>query len=171
VLTTNQQQTDLRQSYVERRPRALALSTRGRSELANELNSIEHATTSNVLVQTHDQWLSKSNGAATSDVSLATIKTVGDNGHATEQTVNVNGQVIFVVGVPIPAVETQFFEVFQLSQPRAHPAHPAGIVLGAGALATSIWSGISGGLWVARRAVRPLERGLDRSGPDRQRAS
>ncbi len=154
VLTTNQQETDLRQSYVDA---ALVRSTlyTGPLQLANELNSIEHATTSNVLVQTHDQWLSKSNGAATSDVSLATIKTVSD-GHATEQTVNVNGQVIFVVGVPIPAVETEFFEVFQLSD-LEHTLRILLIVLGAGALATSL-VGLSGGLWVARRAVRPLQR-------------
>ena len=112
VLTSNQQQTDLKQSYVDA---ALVRSTLYTAplQLANELNSIERATTSNVLVQTHNQWLSKSNGAATNDVSFPIIKTVSD-GHATEQTLDVNGQIIFVVGVPIPAVETQFFEVFQL---------------------------------------------------------
>ncbi len=40
------------------------------------------------------------------DVSQATITTV-DAGHATEQTLNVNGRMIFVVGVPIPSVETR----------------------------------------------------------------
>jgi signal transduction histidine kinase len=154
VLTSNQQQTDLKQSYVDA---ALVRSTLYTAplQLANELNSIERATTSNVLVQTHNQWLSKSNGAATNDVSFPIIKTVSD-GHATEQTLDVNGQIIFVVGVPIPAVETQFFEVFQLKD-LEHTLSLLLLVLGAGALLTTL-VGASGGLWVARRAVRPLQR-------------
>jgi signal transduction histidine kinase len=154
VLTSNQHETDLRQSYVDA---ALVRSTLYTSplQLANELNSIERATTSNVLVQTHDQWLSKSNGAATNDVSPGIIRAVS-GGRATDQTLDVNGQIIFVVGVPIPAVETQFFEVFQLSD-LEHTLGLLLLVLGAGALLTTL-VGMSGGLWVARRAVRPLQR-------------
>ena len=36
--------------------------------------------------------------------------------HATEQTIDTAGKIIFVVGVPIPSVETQVFEVFQLQK-------------------------------------------------------
>ena len=87
--------------------------------------------------------------------------------HVTHQTLSVNGQLLFVVGVPIPAVETQVFEVFQLDQPRAHAAGTLLLVLGVGALATSL-IGMGGGLWVSRRAVRPLERGLGRRRADRR---
>jgi two-component system sensor histidine kinase MtrB len=154
VLTSNQKQTDLRQSYVDA---ALVRSTLYTSplQLANELNSIERATSSSVLVQTHNQWLSKSHGAATNDVSPAIIRTVSA-GHATEQTIDIHGQVIFIVGVPIPAVETQVFEVFQLAD-LEHTLQIMLLMLGAGALLTSL-VGLSGGLWVARRAVRPLEK-------------
>jgi signal transduction histidine kinase len=154
ILTSNQQETDLRQSYVDA---ALVRSTLYTAplQLVNELNSIERATSSNVLVQTHNQWLSKSNGAATNDVSFAIIKSVSA-GQASEQTLDVNGQIIFVVGVPIPAVETQFFEVYQLGD-LEHTLSLLLLVLGAGALLTTL-VGASGGLWVARRAVRPLQR-------------
>ena len=37
-----------------------------------------------------------------------------DKGHAAQQTIDVNGSLLFVVGVPIPAVETRVFEIFQL---------------------------------------------------------
>ena len=153
VLVNNQQQTDLRQSYVNA---ALVRSTLYTSppELANELNAIERATTSAVLVQTHHQWLSKSHGAATNDVSATIIEAVV-KGHAVQQTLNVDGQVLFVVGVPIPAVETQVFEVFALDN-LEHTLRILLLVLGAGAVLTSL-VGIGGGLWVARRTVRPLE--------------
>lgn len=154
VLVQDQQRTDLRQSYLNA---DLVRSTLYTSppELPSLLNSIEQATTSNVLVQTHNQWLSKSHGAATTDVSKAIIKDV-TNGHATEETLNVDGHPIFVVGVPIPAVETQVFEVFRLDNLN-HTLQTLLLVLGAGAILTLL-VGIGGGLWVARRAVRPLEK-------------
>jgi signal transduction histidine kinase len=153
LLISNQQQTDLRQSYVNA---ALVRSTLYSSptELSNLLNSIQKATASNVLVQTHNQWLARSNQASTLDVSSATIKTV-DAGHATEQTLNAAGQIIFVVGVPIPSVETQVFEVFKLGN-LERTLQLLALVLGLGALFTSI-VGMGGGIWVTRRTVRPLE--------------
>jgi len=83
-----------------------------------------------------------------------TISTVGA-GHATEQTLNAGGKILFVVGVPIPSVETQVFEVFQLHN-LEHTLQLLALVLGLGALFTSL-VGISGGVWVTRRTVRPLE--------------
>ena len=91
VLVSDQQQTDLEQSYVNA---ALIRSTLYTSppQLAKLLDSIEKATASNVLVQTHHQWISKSHGAATNDVSDAIINVV-DSGHATEQTLNIDGKI------------------------------------------------------------------------------
>jgi len=153
LLISNQQQTDLRQSYVNA---ALVRSTLYSSptELSDLLNSIQKATASNVLVQTHNEWLARSNRASTVDVSPTTIKTVGA-GHATEQTLNARGRIIFVVGVPIPSVETQVFEVFQLDD-LERTLRTMALVLTLGALFTSI-VGMSGGIWVTRRTVRPLE--------------
>jgi signal transduction histidine kinase len=153
LLIENQQQTDLRQSYVNA---ALVRSTLYSSptELSDLLNSIQKATASNVLVQTHNEWLARSNRASTLDVKHSTIVTVAA-GHATEQTLNASGNIIFVVGVPIPSVETQFFEVFQLHN-LEHTLQILALVLGLGALFTSI-VGMSGGIWVTRRTVRPLE--------------
>jgi signal transduction histidine kinase len=154
ILVSDQQQTDLKQSYVNA---ALVRTTLYTSppELPNVLNSIEKATDSNVLIQTHDQWLSTSGGASTGSVSLDMIS-AAVSGHATEQTTYFNGQEIFVVGIPIPSVESQYFEVFQLA-PLEHTLNLLLLVIGAGAIMTLI-IGISGGLWVTRRTVRPLER-------------
>ncbi|HVB51469.1 MAG TPA: ATP-binding protein [Acidimicrobiales bacterium] len=154
VLVNDQRQTDLRQAYVNA---ALVRSTLYTSptQLANELNAIQRATQSNVLVQTHQQWLSKSSGAATQDVSPKIVQKVLA-GDPTEQIQNVNGRLIFVVGVPIPAVETQFFEVFKLNT-LENTLRTLLLVLGFGALVTFLL-GVAGGLWVTRRTVRPLER-------------
>jgi two-component system sensor histidine kinase MtrB len=154
VLVSDQQQADLRQSFANA---ALVRTTLYTSppELPNLLNSIEKATTSNVLIQTHNQWLSRSQGAATEDVSNLVIAAANE-GRPTEQTLIVKGQEIFVVGVPIPAVETQFFEVFQLTA-LEHTLRLLLLVIGASAILTTL-VGISGGLWVTRRTVRPLEK-------------
>jgi signal transduction histidine kinase len=153
ILISNQQQTDLQQSYLNA---ALVRSTLYSSptELSNLMNSIQKATSSNILVQTHGQWLARSNSASTFDVSPETIQLVSDN-HATEQTIDAAGKIIFVVGVPIPSVETQVFEVFQLKK-LEHTLALLALVLTLGALFTSL-VGVSGGIWVSRRTVRPLQ--------------
>lgn len=153
VLVSDAVQTDLNQSYVNA---ALVRSTLYTSPpaLASQLNSIEGATGSSVLIQTHRQWLSKSNGAATADVPRALITEVL-RGHAATQVFGVHGHLFFVVGVPIPSVETQFFEVYPLD-PVTHTLGNLLLVLVLGAIFTSL-IGLAGGLWVARRTVRPLE--------------
>ncbi|HET9089475.1 MAG TPA: HAMP domain-containing sensor histidine kinase [Acidimicrobiales bacterium] len=152
LLVDNQQQTDLRESFANA---ALVRSTLYSSPpaLGALLNSIEAATNSSVLVHTHHQWLSTSHGAATSDVSAEIVHAV-DNGKVLHQTISRRGKLIFIVGVPIPAVETQVFEVFRLER-LEHSLKILGLVLGLGALVTSV-IGLGGGLWVSRRAVRPL---------------
>jgi signal transduction histidine kinase len=152
VLVDDAVNTDLHESYENA---ALVRGTLYTSppQLANELDSIERATGSNVLVQTHHQWLSKSTGAATADVPDAVVKQVVA-GRPTQQVLEVHGQIFFVVGVPIPAVETEFFEVFSLHI-LEHTLRNLLIVLVLGAGVTTL-IGVAGGLWVARRTVRPL---------------
>ncbi len=154
VLVNSQQQTDLRQSFADAAIIRYTLYTSPPS-LANQLSSIEQATNSAVLVHTHHQWLSKSPGAATGDVPQNIISLV-DRGRVIQQTVAVGHQLFFIVGIPIPAVETQVFEVFHLH----HLESTLGTlvaVLGLGALATAL-IGVGGGLWVSRRTIRPLQR-------------
>lgn len=154
ILVSNRQKTDLRDSFVDA---ALIRNTLYTSPpaLPSLLNSIEAATSSNVLVRTHNQWLSRSRGAVAADVPDAVLAKVGA-GQAVHQNISVNGHLLFVVGVPIPAVETTVYEIFQLD-PLEHTLGTLLLLLGVGALATTM-IGVGGGLWVSRRAVRPLER-------------
>ncbi|MGH3731862.1 MAG: HAMP domain-containing sensor histidine kinase [Acidimicrobiales bacterium] len=153
-LVTDLQHTDLHESYENAELVRSTLYT-APPNLSSILNSIEHATDSGVLVQTYHHWLSRSRGASTKDVPATTVALV-TKGEATAQILNINGHIMFVVGLPIPAVETQFFEVFPMnSLERSLSTLLHNLLLGA--LVTSL-IGIAGGLWVARRAVRPLER-------------
>ena len=154
VLVADSEQADLHESLENA---ALVRSTLYTSppDLAKLLNSIERATTSSVLVQTNKLYLSRGIGANTVDVPLTFLATVRQ-GHAATQVLEINGQVIYVVGVPIPAVDTQFYEVFKFNS-LERTLRLLMFVLGVGALITILF-GVSGGLWVTRRTVRPLER-------------
>ena len=70
------------------------------------------------------------------------------------RSIDLNKQIIFVVGVPVPAVETQVYEVFQLKS-LEHTLRILLLYMGMGALLTTL-IGMGGGMWVTRRAVRPL---------------
>ncbi len=153
-LVNDLQHTDLHESYENAELVRSTLYT-APSNLDSILNSIEKATNSGVLVKTYNEWLSLSKNASTKDVSGASIAKVGQ-GEAVTQIVSYKGHLLYVVGLPIPSVETQFFEVFPLN-PLEGSLDTLMLVLILAALATFIL-GVSGGLWVARRTVRPLER-------------
>jgi signal transduction histidine kinase len=154
LLVSDRQKTDLRESFVDA---ALIRNTLYTSPLTlpSLLTSIEAATSTNVLVRTHNQWLSRSRGAVASDVPADVLTMVG-RGRAVDQTLSAGGHLLFIVGVPIPAVETTVYEIFQLDS-LEHTLGTLLLLLGVGAAATTM-IGIGGGLWVSRRAVRPLER-------------
>jgi two-component system, OmpR family, sensor histidine kinase MtrB len=153
-LVNDLQHTDLHESYENAELVRGTLYT-APSNLDSILNSIEKATNSGVLVKTYNEWLSLSKNASTKDVSGASIAKVRQ-GEAVTQIVNSKGHLLYVVGLPIPSVETQFFEVFPLN-PLERSLDTLMLVLILAALATLLL-GVSGGLWVARRTVRPLER-------------
>jgi two-component system sensor histidine kinase MtrB len=153
-LVNDLQHTDLHESY-ENAELVRSTLYSSPNNLNRIMNSIEKATGSGVLVQTHGEWLSRSKNTSTDEVPTGTVKKVS-HGEAVTQIRDINNRLIYVVGVPIPSVETQFFEVFPMN-PLERSLDTLMLVLILAALATSL-IGISGGLWVARRTVRPLER-------------
>jgi two-component system sensor histidine kinase MtrB len=153
-LVNDLQHTDLHESFENAELVRSTLYT-SPPNLKSILNSIAHATDSRVLVHTHLQWLAHSDGASTKEVPTATQSLV-TKGEANAQILNINGKIMFVVGIPIPAVETQFYEVFPMNSLETSLSTLLHNLL-LGALLTSL-IGIGGGLWVARRAVRPLVR-------------
>ena len=74
--------------------------------------------------------------------------------HVTTETRMNSTSLDFVVGIPMPAVETRVFEVWQLNG-LEHNLRVLLLVIASAALFTSV-AGAAGGVWVSRRAVRPL---------------
>jgi two-component system, OmpR family, sensor histidine kinase MtrB len=152
LLTTNRVDLDLRQGYLNA---ALVRSTlySSISQLPNVLNSIETATGSQVLVRTHSQWLSHSQGATTGIIPQSMIHDT-NLGEATYATRLYNQHVYFVIGIPLPSVETQVYQVFPLDN-LEHQLSLLVWLLAVGAAVTSLL-GLLAGLWFARRSVKPL---------------
>src|ERR1700722_3244862 len=74
-LVNDLQHTDLHESYENTELVRSTLYT-APSNLCSILDSIEKATGSAVVIQTHDEWLSRSRNASTNDVPTTTVAEV-----------------------------------------------------------------------------------------------
>ncbi len=99
LLISNQQQTDLKQSYVNRGTGAQYARTPRPRELSDLLNSIQKGNDANVLVQTHgiSGWRARIRRPTLSTSKKRRSRTVAA-GHATEQTLDhAKGRIINAV--------------------------------------------------------------------------
>ena len=152
VLITQQQHTDLQQSYVNA---ALVRNTLYTAPLTitSVLSSIEQSAGSTVILDIHGQWQTANSQRPDALVSTAALAEV-TKGHVTTETRMDATGLHFVVGIPMPAVETRVFEVWQLND-LEHNLRVLLFIIAAAALFTTV-SGAAVGTWVSRRAVRPL---------------
>jgi two-component system sensor histidine kinase MtrB len=152
VLIRQQQQTDLQQSYVNA---ALIRNTLYTAPLTltSEVSSIQQSADSILLLNIHGQWQTINPQIPFIDISTSAMHATAQ-GHVTTQTRIVQSDLDYVVGIPIPAVQTQVFEVWQLDG-LEHNMRVLLIIIGSAALLTTIL-GAAGGVWVSRRTLRPL---------------
>jgi signal transduction histidine kinase len=152
VLIAQQQQTDLQQSYVNA---ALIRNTLYTAPLTltNEVNSIEQSANSTLLLKVDGQWQTVSPQVPGIDISAAAMA-AADANRVTTETRTIFSNLSYVVGIPMPAVQTQVFEIWQLNG-LEHSMRVLLLVIGSAALFTTI-VGASGGVWVSRRTLRPL---------------
>ncbi len=152
VLITQQQQTDLQQSYVNA---ALIRNTiyTAPLTLTNEVLSIEQSADSTLLLNIHGQWQTINPQVPLVDVSAAAMAATR-RGHVTTETRIVQSDLDYVVGIPIPAVQTDVYEVWQLDG-LENNLRVLLLIIGSAALFTTVL-GASGGVWVSRRTLRPL---------------
>ncbi len=152
VLISQQQQTDLQQSYVNA---ALIRNTIYTAPLTldNEVNSIEQSANSTLILRIAGQWQTLSPLVPTVDVSAAAMR-AANQGHVSTETRTILSDLDYVVGIPMPAIQTQVFEVWQLNG-LEHNLRVLLLVIGSAALFTTIL-GASVGTWVSRRTLRPL---------------
>ncbi len=152
VLITQQQQTDLQQSYVNA---ALIRNTLFTAPLTlnNEVSSIQQSADSTLLLNIDGQWQTFNSLTPSVDISASAMREA-NAGHVTTQTRIVQSDLDYVVGIPMPAVQTQVFEIWQLNG-LEHNMRVLLLIIGSAALFTTIL-GVSGGIWVSRRTLRPL---------------
>ena len=152
VLIRQQQQTDLQQSFVNA---ALIRNTLYTAPLTltNEVSSIQQSANSILLLNIHGQWQTINPQIPFVDISVAAMRATAQ-GHVTTETRKVQSDLDYVVGIPIPAVQTQVFEVWQLDG-LEHNMRVLLLIIGSAALLTTIL-GAGGGVWVSRRTLRPL---------------
>ena len=152
VLISQQQQTDLQQSFVNA---ALIRNTIYTAPLTldNEVNSIEQSANSTLILRIAGQWQTLSPLVPTVDISAAAMR-AANQGHVSTETRTILSDLDYVVGIPMPAIQTQVFEVWQLNG-LEHNLRVLLLVIGSAALFTTIL-GASVGTWVSRRTLRPL---------------
>ncbi len=152
VLITQEQQTDLQQSYVNA---ALIRNTLYTAPLTltNEVSSIQQSADSTLLLNIHGQWQTLNPQMPFVDISAAAMDATR-RGHVSTQTRRVQSDLVYVVGIPMPSVQTEVFEVWQLDG-LENDLRTLLLIIGSAALFTTVL-GASGGVWVSRRTLRPL---------------
>lgn len=152
VLISQQQTTDLQQSYVNA---ALIRNTLYTAPLtlSNEVNSIEQSADLTLILRINGQWQTLSQLLPRVDISSAAARAT-NQGRVTTETRMVLSDIDYVVGIPMPAVQVQVFEIWQLNGLEQN-LRVLLLVIGSAALFTTIL-GASGGIWVSRRTLRPL---------------
>ena len=152
VLISQQQQTDLQQSYVNA---ALIRNTIYTAPLTldSELLSIQQSADSTLLLNIHGQWQTLTTQTPFIDITAAAMKATRQ-GHVTTETRIIQSDLDYVVGIPVPAVQTEIFEIWQLDG-LENNMRVLLLIIGSAALFTTVL-GASGGVWVSRRTLRPL---------------
>ncbi len=110
VLISQQQQTDLQQSFVNA---ALIRNTLYTAPLTltNELSSIQQSADSILLLKIEGQWQTVNAQLPFADISAAAVRATA-RGHVTTETRMVQTNLDYVVGIPMPAVQTQVFAMW-----------------------------------------------------------
>ena len=144
---TAQHQAFVNASLVERSLRS------SRSDLTQLLESVDTLPGSRSVLHTGGQWYATSISVSERTLPRALRATVSGGSAATQRFV-ASGAPQFAVGVPLPSVKSQYFEVFSLAEV-ASTLRTLAAALGAAALVTVV-GGAALGRWASRRTLRPL---------------
>ena len=140
------------QTYSDARLVKLDLASEG-TNVADVLSFLAPAQGTRSLVYRSGQWYSTSVSVGRSSLPTALLKMVR-GGTPAMQRVGVSGSTGLAVGLPLPAVGADYFEIEPLSE-LVRTLRLLEAVLGGAALVTTV-GGVAIGRWASARLVRPL---------------
>ncbi|WP_337062601.1 HAMP domain-containing sensor histidine kinase [Kineococcus sp. G2] len=151
-LLTQREETAVRQAFVDASSVRDGLRTSGVT-VADVLGAVAPPTGSELLVRRDGRWYSGSLQVGGDDVPAALSEAVA-SGTAGVTWARVDGRAAVAVGVPLPGVDAQFYEI-TLTEELDDTLVAVRNALAAFALSTAVGGALLGA-WASRRAVAPL---------------
>jgi len=150
-LVSGRQNTSLQQAY--RNAVVVRDQLPSTEDIDSLLHSLDAGVQSESLLSTGGSWYQSSLSIGEESLPVA-LRVLVRSGTAATQTVTVNGNPEILVGVPIPSVKADYFEVFDISD-LAHTLRILALALAAGGLVTTVLGAVVGRS-AATRSLRPL---------------
>ncbi|MFI6832180.1 ATP-binding protein [Kribbella sp. NPDC050241] len=144
-----QHQTFADAAYVQRR-----LSSAG-ADVSAVLTAAGTPAGHSIILRWRDQWYASALDEGRDAVPGGVLEEIA-NGRPASQRFRSDDEAYMVVGVPLPSVNGQFYEIAPLSELDGNLRLLSGILMGGAALATAAGAGL--GLWASRSVVTPLNR-------------
>jgi two-component system, OmpR family, sensor histidine kinase MtrB len=152
-LVRQRERTATRQAYLNARVLRDALRS-PETDPDEALDDLQLPASSSVVLSADGRWYGTS-VAVGRDSLPEGLRDLVDDGQPARQRLDIRDQPDLVVGVPIPAVDANYFEVFSLEEVESNLGVIRLTVL-AGAAATTLATALLG-FWVARRTLRPVQ--------------
>jgi signal transduction histidine kinase len=142
-----------RQAFMDADLLRSRLSTAG-TEVGEVLADLVPSGGSDVVVRSRGAWYASGLDVGGNDVPAELSQLVGSGSAGTIRESSADGPRM-VVGIPVPSVDLEFYEISRLVELQT-ALRTLAAVLGAGALAATA-AGAAFGVWASRRVVQPLE--------------
>ena len=152
-LVRQRETSGLRQTYANARLVRTALAS-GNADIAELLASVQSPDRSSPVLLYGGGWYKASQGLGVDALPRALLTTVGAGTPARQRIRSLTGQPQLIVGIPLPAVDGAYFEVYQLVELDRTLRILVNSSIAA-ALVTTI-AGATMGWWASRRVLSPL---------------
>jgi signal transduction histidine kinase len=152
-LLDQRERSVIRQAFMDADLLRSRLSTSG-TEVGDVLGNLIPSGDSDVVVRSRGAWYASGLDAGGKDVPPALSQLVSSGQAGTVRESATDGPRM-VVGIPVPGVDLEFYEISPLVELQT-ALRTLAAVLGAGALAATA-AGAAFGVWASRRVVHPLE--------------
>ncbi len=149
-LVRQRERSLIRQAYVDARVLRFELQ---RGDVAQALGALDSTPGTNISIALGERWFGTSVAAGRENIPADLRRTVA-RGTPAHQRVRENGQSRLVVGIPIEAVDAQYYEVFSLSE-LDRTLRVIRTALVAGGLFAIGLGGLLG-FWMSRRVLKPV---------------